>query len=82
MLAPVLLWAFGWNVLDRHGENQSWYIVWPMLGFIGLAALWHIALVVAETDRRKAYLAYAAFHAPAFYAIWVIAMIYATHFPL
>ncbi len=82
MLVPVFLWALGWDLLGPPGENHSWFIVWPMFAFVGFAALWHIVLIVRETKHRKAYLAYAILHAPAFYVIWGIAMVLATHFPL
>lgn len=83
MLVPVAAWAIGWHIgLGSHAENQSWYIVWPMFGFIGLAALWHIALLLLENKRRYLYLAYAIVHMPLFcFATW-LAMIYATRFPL
>jgi hypothetical protein len=80
MFVPILLWAAAWNyALDE--ENQSWYIMWPMFGFIGLAGLWHIALLIAEKE-RIAYFIYAVIHMPIFYGIWVVALILATRFPL
>jgi hypothetical protein len=81
MLVPLMLWTTAWNI-TLQCENQDWYIVWPMVGFLGLAALWPIALVVFEKGHRYAYLAYAVVHVPIFYMIYVVAIIYATHFPL
>jgi hypothetical protein len=49
MLAPVTLWPAAWNI-TLNEENQSWYIIWPMFGFLGLAALWHIALIIFERE--------------------------------
>jgi hypothetical protein len=81
LLVPLILWAAAWyNVLQE--ENQGWYIWWPMTGFLYLAALWHIALVVSQKGHRFAYLAYAVIHMPIFWLIYVVAAIYATHFPL
>jgi hypothetical protein len=80
MLIPTLLWATAWNLL-LHDENQSWYIVWPLIGFIGIAVIWHVALLVIEKN-RLAYLGYALVHLPAFFVIYVFSIIFATHFPI
>jgi uncharacterized membrane protein YadS len=80
LLAPVLLWAAVWNSALSE-ENQSWYIMWPMFGFIGVAAIWHVALFVVEKE-RVAYFIYAVIHMPIFCGIWFGALILATRFPL
>jgi hypothetical protein len=80
MLIPTVLWATAWNLL-LHDKKQSWYIVWPLVGFLGIAVIWHVALLVLEKD-RLAYLGYALVHLPAFWVVYVFAIILATHFPL
>jgi hypothetical protein len=81
LLVPLALWAWAWtNILN--GEDQSWYIVWPIIGLFISAALWHVALVIVEKGRRVLYLAYAVVHMPVFYFLAFIALVFATHFPL
>jgi hypothetical protein len=81
LLIPLMLWAWAW-ALALTDENQSWYIVWPMFGLVGLAATWHLALIIVEKPKRYAYVAYAAIFLPLFYIAMAIAVIPATHFPL
>ena len=50
-----------------------------MYGVLILAALWHLALVVTQKE-RKFYLAYAAFHFPVFYFFWAFALVFAISF--
>jgi len=80
MLFPTLLWAAAWNLI-LHDENSSWYIVWPLVSFLAMALIWHVALIVFEKN-RLAYFAYALVHIPVFWVAYVFAMIFATHFPL
>ena len=80
-LAPLLLWAAVWN-FALHEENQAWYIVWPIIALLGLTAIWHVALIIFEKGYRLPYLAYALVHMPIFWVVYVIALIYATRFPL
>ena len=84
LLVPLLLWTLAWtNILTGEAnDDKKWYIVPPMRDLVVLAILWHIALVVAEKGRRVLYLVYAILHIPAFYVVWVIALVFATHFPL
>jgi hypothetical protein len=67
--------------LGPHSENDGWYIVWPLIGFLVIAVVSHVALLVFEKN-RFAYFAYALVHVPVFLATYVLALIFATHFPL
>jgi hypothetical protein len=80
MLIPTIAWAIAWHLILRD-ENQSWYVVWPLVGFLATVVIWHVALLVLE-KHRIAYLAYAVGFIPAFWFLYVLAIIYATHFPL
>jgi hypothetical protein len=80
LLVPTLLWATAWNLL-LHDENDSWYIVWPLIGFLAIVLAWHVALLIFEKNRR-AYLAYALVHVPVFCVAYEFALIFATRFPL
>ena len=80
LLAPLFLWALVWNLVLKE-ENQSWYIIWPMFGFIGIAVIWNAALIVTEKE-RAVYLIYALLYLPTFFGIWLFALIFATRFPL
>jgi hypothetical protein len=81
LLVPLALWGWAWtNIVN--GEDQSWYIVWPIVGVLILAALWHAALIAVEKRRRIPYLLYAIVHMPVFYVAANIALIIATRFPL
>jgi hypothetical protein len=80
MLIPTIAWASAWNWVLRE-ENQSWYIVWPLVGFLAIVVIWHVALLIFE-KHRLAYLAYAVTFIPAFWSLYVLGIIYATHFPL
>ena len=80
MLIPTFAWAAAWHLVLRD-ESDSWYIVWPLVGFLAFAVMWHVALLIFERN-RLAYLAYAIAFMPAFYILNGFAMIFATHFPL
>jgi hypothetical protein len=80
MLIPTLVWAAAWYFVLRD-ENDSWYIVWPLVGFFAIVVMWHVALLILERQ-RLAYFAYAITFIPAFYVAYGFAMIFATHFPL
>ena len=80
MLIPTFVWAAAWHIVLRD-ENDSWYIVWPLVGFLAIVVMWHVALLILERH-RLAYLAYAIMFVPAFYVAYAFAMIFATHFPL
>ena len=83
LLIPVtVLWAvISHQSCPASDEcNDSWRMV-PMYGVLILAALWHLALVVTQKE-RKFYLAYAAFHFPVFYFFWAFALVFAIKFPL
>jgi hypothetical protein len=80
MVVPTLAWATVWY-LALQGENDSWYIVWPLIGFFAAVIIWHIALLILEKN-RFAYIAYAIVFMPAFYILYGLALIFATHFPL
>jgi len=80
MLVPTLIWAAAWNLVLR-GEDDSWYIVWPLMGFLATVVMWHVALLILERN-RLAYLAYAVAFIPIFFVAYVLALIFATHFPL
>jgi hypothetical protein len=80
MLVPTLLWATAWYLILRD-ENDSWYIVWPLGGFLVIVLVWHVALLIFEKN-RLAYLAYALGHIPVFLVTYELALIFATHFPL
>jgi hypothetical protein len=83
-ISDLLLWTLAWtNILAAEAnDDEKWYIVPPMQDLVVLAVLWHIALVVVEKGRHVLYLVYAILHTPAFYVVWVIALVFATHFPL
>jgi hypothetical protein len=80
MLVPTLLWATAWYLI-LHDENDSWYIVWPLVGSLAIVLVWHVALIIFEKN-RLAYLAYAMAHIPVFLVTYELALIFATHFPL
>jgi hypothetical protein len=80
MLVPTLLWAIAWYLI-LNGEDESWYIRWPLVGFLALVLVWHVALLIFE-KRRLAYLAYALAHIPVFLVTYEFSLIFATHFPL
>jgi hypothetical protein len=80
MLIPTFVWAAAWCLVLRD-ENQSWYIVWPLVGFFAIVVIWHVALLILE-KRKLAYLVYAIAFIPAFSVAYFFAMIFATHFPL
>jgi hypothetical protein len=80
MLIPTLAWATAWYLVLRD-ENDSWYIVWPLVGFLAIVTIWHVALLIFE-KKRIAYFAYAIVFIPVFSALYGFAMIFATHFPL
>jgi hypothetical protein len=80
MLVPTLVWAAAWRVVLRD-ENDSWYIAWPLVGFLAVVVMWHVALLILERN-RLAYLAYASAFIPVFFVVYGFAMMFATHFPL
>jgi hypothetical protein len=84
LLAPLVLWAWVWtNILTGEATDAELrYIVPPIRGFLFLAVLWHVSLVVVEKGRRIPYLVYAILHMPAFYFVYLFALIFATHFPV
>lgn len=80
LILPVAVWALAW-FFALSEENQAWYIVWPLEGLLGLAIIWHVALLVTESA-RVAYFVYALFHLPVFCGIFFLALVLATRFPL
>ena len=80
MLIPTVAWTAVWCLMLRD-ENQSWYIVWPLIGFLAIVMIWHVALLIVERE-RLAYLIYAIVFIPAFSVLYFFAVIFATHFPL
>jgi hypothetical protein len=81
LLVPLVRWAWAWLDIVT-GEDLSWYVVWPIIGLVISAALWHVTLVIIERGRRVPYLVYAILHMPIFNVVANIALIFATHFPL
>ncbi|MCP4619855.1 MAG: hypothetical protein GY844_25895 [Bradyrhizobium sp.] len=80
MLVPTILWAAGWN-WTLQGENDSWYIIGPLIGFLIIVLVWHLALLLVEKN-RFAYFGYALVHLPLFWVTYEFAMMFATRFPL
>jgi hypothetical protein len=80
MLVPTISWATAWYLILRD-ENDSWYIVWPLIAFLIIALVWHVALLIFE-QKRLAYFAYALVHVPVFLVTYELALIFGTHFPL
>ena len=80
MLLPILLWATAWHLM-LLGENQSWYIIAPLIGLLVVGLAWHIALLIFEKNRLL-YSVYALVHVPVLLVAYEAAMIFATRFPL
>jgi hypothetical protein len=80
MLVLTFLWATAWHLILR-GENQSWYIIAPLMGFLVIGLAWHIALLIFEKNRLL-YSVYALVDVPVLLVAYEAAVIFATRFPL
>ena len=54
----------------------------PFYGILGVAALWHLALIAHEKEMRIFYIVYAVLFAPIFYIFSMFAIVLALRFPL
>jgi hypothetical protein len=80
LVPPTVIWAVACNGIGSE-EANDWWRIYPFIGAFALAALWHLALVIRETERLR-YTGYAIWHLPLFFITAEISMIYATRFPL
>lgn len=80
LIPLTIIWAIVCNQIG-DGESQDSWRIFPLEACLAMVLIWHVALIAAEKNRGK-YIRYALFHIPAYWIIYVLAVIFAVRFPL
>ena len=72
----------GGSPADASHEVDDWWRIAPFYGAVGVAVLWHLALIARIKERARFHIVYALLFTPIFYYFCVLSLVLAIRFPL
>jgi hypothetical protein len=81
LILPVFIWTVISHATTSDEVNDWWRIV-PFYVTLGVAVLWHLALIAGIKERANFHIVYALLFMPIFYYFCMLSMVLAIRFPL
>jgi hypothetical protein len=82
LLVPlVFIWTAISHATTSH-EVDDWWRIAPFYGALGIAVLWHLALIARIKERANFHIVYALLFMPTFYYFCMLSLVLAIRFPL